>query len=196
MSSKEKTVNEKENTVSEEESLNEAFEKELQDNDGARNEDDIIIEQQSKRIEELENEIEKLRDSQLRRTAEMENMKRRMHKERVTLYEKAKENAVEAFLPVNDDLLRTLEAMESSEKESPFYEGIKMIADKFNEVLSSYGIDRIDETGVPFNVDLHDAMLRQKADKGVESGTVIQVVESGYKIGDKTLRHAKVIVSE
>jgi len=196
MSSKEKTVNEKENNVSEEESLNEAVERELRDSDGEKSEDDIIIEQQSKRIEELENEIEKLRDSQLRKSAEMENMKRRIHKERVTLYERAKENAVEAFLPVNDDLLRTLEAMESSEKESPFYEGIKMIADKFNEVLSSYGIDRIDETGVPFNVDLHDAMLRQKADDNIESGTVIQVLESGYKIGDKTLRHAKVIVSE
>jgi len=196
MSSKEERVNENENPVTEEESLNEAIERELQESGGEKNNDDIIIEQQSKRIEELENEIEKLRDNQLRRTAEMENMKRRMHKERLTLYEKAKESAVEAFLPVNDDLIRTLEAMENSEKESPFYEGIKMIADKFNGVLSSYGVERIDETGVEFDVDLHDAMLRQKTDEDVESGTVLQVLENGYKIGDKTIRHAKVIVSE
>jgi len=196
MSSKKETLNDNEKLVSEEESLNEAIERELQENDGEKSDDDIIIEQQSKRIEELESELEKLRDSQLRRTAEMENMKRRIHKERLTLYEKAKESAVEAFLPVNDDLIRTLEAMESSELESPFYEGVKMIADKFSGVLSSYGVERIDETGVQFDVDLHDAMLRQKTDEDVESGTVLQVLESGYKIGDKTIRHAKVIVSE
>ena len=196
MSSKKETLNDNEKLVSEEESLNEAIERELQENDGEKSDDDIIIEQKSKRIEELESELEKLRDSQLRRTAEMENMKRRIHKERLTLYEKAKESAVEAFLPVNDDLIRTLEAMESSELESPFYEGVKMIADKFSGVLSSYGVERIDETGVQFDVDLHDAMLRQKTDEDVESGTVLQVLESGYKIGDKTIRHAKVIVSE
>jgi molecular chaperone GrpE len=64
-------------------------------------------------------------------------------------------------------------------------------------VLTKHDVERINQTGVPFDVDLHDAMMRQKAEDGsVESGTVLQVIENGYRMGDKTLRHAKVIVSE
>ena len=110
---------------------------------------------------------------------------------------RAPENAIEAFLPVNDDLRRTLEALEQANADKSFVDGVRLVADKFQDVLDRYNVERIDEEGVPFDVDLHDAMLRQPAnDDSIESGTVLQVLESGYRIGDKTLRHAKVIVSE
>lgn len=158
--------------------------------------DQLIIEQQN-RINELEEELEKLKDSQLRKAAEMDNMRKRMRREREQVFQTAREAALEAFLPINDDLVRTLQAMKENEADSSFVDGVQLIANKFEDVLEKHNVERIDQTGIPFDVDLHDAMLRQKPeDDSIESGTVLQVLENGYRIGDKTLRHAKVIVSE
>lgn len=158
---------------------------------------DELVEQQQKRINELEEEIQSIKDNHLRKAAEMENFKKRLQRERESVYQKSRENAIEAFLPVNDDLRRTLEALEQANADKSFVDGVRLVADKFQDVLDRYNVERIDEEGVPFDVNLHDAMLRQPAnDDSIESGTVLQVLESGYRIGDKTLRHAKVIVSE
>jgi len=158
---------------------------------------DELVEQQQERINELEEEIQSIKDNHLRKAAEMENFKKRLQRERESVYQKSRENAIEAFLPVNDDLRRTLEALEQANADKSFVDGVRLVADKFQDVLDRYNVERIDEEGVPFDVNLHDAMLRQPAkDDSIESGTVLQVLESGYRIGDKTLRHAKVIVSE
>lgn len=158
---------------------------------------DELVEEQQKRINELEEEIQSVKDNHLRKAAEMENFKKRLQRERESVYQKSRENAIEAFLPVNDDLRRTLEALEQANADKSFVDGVRLVADKFQDVLDRYNVERIDEEGVPFDVNFHDAMLRQPAkDDSIESGTVLQVLESGYRIGDKTLRHAKVIVSE
>lgn len=160
---------------------------------------DTLIEEQQKRINELEEEIEHIRDTQLRKAAEMENMRRRLQREREQIFQLSKETAVQDFLPVSDDLQRTLEAIEkdATKESSGLLDGIKLVADKFDQILEKHGVERINQTGVPFDVDLHDALLRQKPeDDSVESGTVLQVIENGYRMGEKTLRHAKVIVSE
>lgn len=166
------------------------------DSDNGNKELDLIEEQQSK-IEHLENEIEQIKENHLRKAAEMDNMKKRLQRERQQFFKVAKENAIIDFLPVSDDLLRTLEAMREGGADDAYIDGIEMVAGKFDEVLTKYDVERIDQTGVPFDVDLHDAMMRQKSDdESVESGTILQVIENGYRMGDKTLRHAKVIVSE
>lgn len=158
--------------------------------------DELIIEQQ-KRINELEEELKNVKDSQLRKAAEIDNMRKRLRREREQIFQTARKAALEAFLPINDDLVRTLQAMKENEADSSYVDGVQLIANKFEDVLDKHNVKRIDETGVPFDVDLHDAMLRQKPeDDSIESGTVLQVLENGYRIGDKTLRHAKVIVSE
>lgn len=149
------------------------------------------------KIAELESEIESMKNTQLRKAAEMDNTRKRLERDRIQTYENARKNAVDAFLPVNDDLLRTLNAMKEANEDSPFIDGLEAVASKFDTVLERYGVERIDETGVPFDVDLHDALMRQKTDDdSIESGTVLKVLENGYKMGDKTIRHAKVIVSE
>lgn len=160
-------------------------------------ETDQLIEEQQKRINELEEELERVKDSQLRKAAEMDNMRKRLRREREQIFQTAREAALEAFLPINDDLVRTLQALKENDADSSYVDGVQLIANKFEDVLEKHNVKRIDETGVPFDVDLHDAMLRQKPeDDSIESGTVLQVLENGYRIGDKTLRHAKVIVSE
>lgn len=158
---------------------------------------DQLIEDQQVKIQELEDELKNVRDTQLRKAAEMDNMRKRLQREREHIFQAAKETAVQEFLPVSDDLMRTLDAMQNDEAGAAYLDGIKMVANKFDDVLKKYGVTRIDQAGVPFDVNLHDALLSQKAgDDNIESGTVLQVVENGYKMGDKTLRHAKVIVSE
>ncbi len=149
------------------------------------------------RIEELEKELSNTKDGLLRKAAELDNVRKRVQRERVQLFEEAKAGALEDFMPISDDLLRTLKAAEESEIEDSFLEGVKMVADKFEKVLEKHGVERINETGVPFDVNLHDAMMKQPApDEETGSDVVLQVLDSGYKIGNRTIRHAKVIVSE
>jgi molecular chaperone GrpE len=145
----------------------------------------------------LKGEIAQLRDTLLRRTAEFDNIKKRMLRERLQLLDDARFEALKSFLPVNDDLQRTLEAARDTEIPASFLEGIVMVAEKFSSILTSNGVEAIDKTGVPFDVNLHDALMRQPAPDGkTPSDTVLQILETGYKAGDKIIRHAKVIVSE
>ncbi len=156
-----------------------------------------LIQDQQKRIQELEEELQRVKDTHLRKAAELDNMRKRLNRDRELVYQGARESAILEFLPVNDDLLRTLDAMKNANADESYIEGVQLVAAKFNDILSRHDVKRIDETGVPFDVDLHDAMLRQKPeDDSVESGIVLQVLENGYQMGDKTVRHAKVIVSE
>ncbi|MEQ8523338.1 nucleotide exchange factor GrpE [Gracilimonas sp.] len=153
--------------------------------------------EQEARIEELEKELANTKDGLLRKAAELENVRKRVQRERVQLFEEVKAGALEDFMPISDDLLRTLKAAEESEIEDSFLEGVKMVADKFEKVLEKHGVERINETGVPFDVNIHDAMMKQPApDEETGSDVVLQVLDSGYKIGNRTIRHAKVIVSE
>lgn len=147
------------------------------------------------KLEELQQALSEAKDSHLRKVAEMDNYRKRVQRERSQIYETAKANAVKDFLDVNDDLQRTLNAADDLEVNDTFMDGVQLVANKFEEVLNNHGVERINESGVPFDVDLHDALMRQK-DDSAESNVVLEVVENGYRLGDRTIRHAKVIVSE
>lgn len=149
------------------------------------------------KVQELEEELAEAKDNHLRKAAELENYRKRVQRERSQVYETAKANALDDFLEINDDLQRTLKAAEELEVNDTLMDGVSLVANKFKEVLNKYGVERIDEEGVPFNVDMHDAMMRQKPeDDSIGSDVVLNVVESGYRMGNRTIRHAKVIVSE
>jgi len=156
-----------------------------------------MLAERDEELEQLQDEQSELKDARLRKVAELENYRKRVKRERSLMKEKAKADALEDFLEVNDDLQRTLEAAEDLDVNETFLEGVLMVANKFKEVLDKYDVQRIDQEGVPFNVDLHDAMMRrQPEDDSIESDMVLNIVESGYRMGDRTIRHAKVIVSE
>lgn len=151
-------------------------------------------------IEALKSENAELKEQSLRRMAEMDNMRKRMRRERIQLIEEAKAESIEHVLPVNDDLQRTLKALDEldlDERSRDVVDGVRLVANKLEDALGRYDVVRIDETGVPFDVDLHDALMRRPAgEEGVEPNTVLDVLESGYRMGDRTIRFAKVIVSE
>jgi molecular chaperone GrpE len=156
-----------------------------------------LLMERDKQVNELEQELAETKDARLRKAAELENYRKRVKRERSQVYETAKANALEDFLEINDDLQRTLKAAEDLEVNDTFMDGVLLVANKFKEVLDKHGVERIDEEGVPFDVDLHDAMMRQKPqDDNIDSDVVLNVIEGGYRIGDRTIRHAKVIVSE
>lgn len=156
-----------------------------------------LLEKRDEKMEELQGQVDELKESHLRRAAELENIKKRIKKERAQVFESAKIRALEDFLAINDDFRRTIKAFEDMDVDDDFFKGILMIANKFEQVLKDHGVERIDEEMVPFDVELHDAMMRQKPDdENIDSDQVLKVVENGYKIGDRTIRHAKVIVSE
>ncbi len=156
-----------------------------------------LLRSREQKIEELESELSESKDAHLRKAAELENYKKRVQKERTQVYETAKANALRDFLSINDDLQRTLKASEDLDVDPTFLDGVNLVASKFEDVLSKHGVERIDEKMVPFNVDLHDAMMRRKPeDESIDSDMVLDVIENGYRMGDRTIRHAKVIVSE
>ncbi|HBX64749.1 MAG: nucleotide exchange factor GrpE [Balneola sp.] len=184
--------------ISEEEiSTQEEVAEEVQDTNTEEAASEEEKDERDSRIEELEQELANTKDGLLRKAAELDNVRKRVQRERVQLFEEAKAGALEDFMPISDDLLRTLKAAEESEIENSFLEGVQMVSDKFQNVLQKHGVERIDDTGVPFDVNLHDAMMKQPApDEKTGSDVVLQVIENGYKIGNRTVRHAKVIVSE
>jgi len=157
---------------------------------------ELLIAREQK-IEELESELSNSKDVHLRKAAELENYRKRVQRERSQIYETAKARALENFLDVNDDLRRTLLAAEELEVNDTFMDGVLMVANKFEEILKKNDVVRIDEVGVPFNVDYHDAMMRHSpGEEDVASDTVLKIIENGYRMGDRTIRHAKVVVSE
>lgn len=148
-------------------------------------------------IEPLKEEIAYLKNQLLRRAADMDNMRKRVARERVQLFEDALVNALREFLPIHDDLQRAVAAAEAAEMPPSYSDGIRMVADKFTATLHRHGMARIEDVGVPFDVNLHEALIRQSPmGEGAEPNTVISILEPGYRLGDRVIRHAKVIVSE
>lgn len=142
-------------------------------------------------------ELQQLKDQLIRVMADNQNIKRRAESDRLRFFEEAKSRYIGLFLPIFDDLTRSIAMSETVEIPEAFLNGLKLVNQKFEEVFEREKVERIDQTMVPFNVDVHEALMKQPApDSSVESDTVLQVFEPGYKIGGKVIKHAKVIVSE
>jgi molecular chaperone GrpE len=145
-----------------------------------------------KQIDQLRQEREDLRDQFLRTLAEMDNMKKRLEKEKAMWQDAANANLLLSILPVVDDMERSLK-IEKTGKE--FRQGIEMIFQKLNKILSDHGVKVMESVGKPFDVEMHDALM-QIEKKDVEPGMVIDEHEKGYFLNGHVLRHAKVLVSK
>lgn len=149
------------------------------------------------RIQELEMQLAEAKEQLLREVAEMANYRKRLERDKASIFDITKTDVISRFLPVYDDLVRSLEATPNLNPDDAFVQGVKMVSDKFAGVLGQYQIERIDAVMVPFDVEVHEALMRQKHDdSSIEPNTVIMMLEPGYRMGDKVIRHAKVMVSE
>jgi len=132
-------------------------------------------------------------DSYLRLAADFDNYRKRVAREHAELTARANERLVNELLPVLDDLERALEAAAEHE-EAKLEEGVQLVHRSLASLLERHGLTEIGTEGA-FDPHVHEALLAQPAE-GAEEGSVLQVLQKGYKLGDKVLRPARVIVAE
>lgn len=123
--------------------------------------------------------------------AEYDNFRRRSAKEKTEAYSKAKADAALAFLPVYDNLQRALAAPCGDEA---YAKGVEMTMTQLKQVLEKLGITEIEALGQPFDPNLHNAVMHVEDDSVGES-TVVEVFQTGFKMGDKVIRFAMVKVA-
>lgn len=153
------------------------------------------VDEAAEALVKAEAEAAEWRDKYLRLQAEFDNYRKRTLKEKMSLVESGGENVIKALLPVVDDVDRALAAMEKSDDVEALRGGVRLISQKFNEVMRQQGVSEIEAVGKEFDVDVHEAVARFPID-GKNSGEIIDVVQKGYKLGDKVIRYAKVVVAE
>ncbi|PIQ08828.1 MAG: nucleotide exchange factor GrpE [Ignavibacteriales bacterium CG18_big_fil_WC_8_21_14_2_50_31_20] len=167
---------------------------EIDENEEAKAEEKSESNLDSKeRIAELEKKNEELNDRLIRRLAEFENYKKRTDLEKDELFKYAAQSFILKTLAVYEDLQRSLSHIDD-ENIDAIKQGLKLVGDKFTQILTEQNVTKIDAMGKEFDHDYHEALLQQPS-KDVPANTVINVVESGYMYKDKVLKHAKVIVS-
>jgi molecular chaperone GrpE len=144
--------------------------------------------------EHLKDELAKEKDKFIRLFAEFENYKRRTSKERMDLFKTAGQEVIVSLLPVLDDFERALKELAKADDQEMF-KGVELIHLKMKETLRSKGLEDLAvNEGDTFDADLHDAITQIPAPNKKMKGKIIDVVEKGFKLGDKIIRHPKVVV--
>ncbi len=148
-----------------------------------------------KENEKLQEEVNSLKDKYLRLAAEYDNYRKRTLKEKQELIKTAGQDILVNLLPVVDNFDRALETIEASEDIDAVKEGIHLIYKGFVDFLKQKGVTEIDALGKPFDAELHEAVQQVPAQSEEQKGKVIAVVQKGYMLNDKVIRHAKVVVA-
>lgn len=144
----------------------------------------------------LEEQVKNEKDKFLRLFAEFENYKRRTAKERIELFSTASEEVMISLLPVLDDFDRASVEIEK-DKENEILRGILLIKNKLFDSLKSKGLSLVTvNKGEDFNADNHEAVTQIPAPSKDMQGKIIDVIEKGYKLGDKVIRYPKVIIGK
>ena len=146
---------------------------------------------------------DQLQDRLLRLTAEYDNYRRRSVADRQEAVRQGRAGALLPLLEVYDDLRRSLDAARRAAEQDAggvsadaLAQGVDLVFQKFSDALAKVGVTPIEAVGEPFSEEEHEAMMQQAAPDGTASGTVLAEIQPGYRLGDRVLRHARVIVAE
>jgi len=157
-----------------------------------------IPEEEVEELDELtktQQELTDLKDKYLRLYSEFENFRRRTAKEKLDLIQTANEGLLLSLLSVVDDFERANNAYSKNSKISDVKEGIDLIFNKLQNALQQKGLKSMDtKKGAAFDTELHDALTQIPAPSKKLKGKIIDTIEKGYSIGDKVIRHAKVVI--
>ncbi|MDY3978500.1 MAG: nucleotide exchange factor GrpE [Tidjanibacter sp.] len=156
---------------------------------------DKVAEPASAEIERLTAEAADWKDRYLRLSAEFDNYRKRTLKEKMDLIESGGEDVIKAMLTVVDDLDRALAAMDATHDMTSIKDGVKLIAQKMCDQLRAKGVSEIEAVGHEMNTDLYEAVAKFPVEPE-RKGKIIDVVQKGYKLKDKVIRYAKVVVGE
>ena len=140
-------------------------------------------------------ELAAANDRLLRLQAEMQNLRNRTAREIADERRYAALPVVRELLPVVDNIERAIEAAEKAGEAETLLEGFRLVRQQLLTLLDHHHCERIEALGQPFDPHFHEALLTQPSDSA-ESGAVLEVVQRGYRVGDRVVRPAKVIVAE
>lgn len=167
------------------------------ENAGKENEAELSEEDKAaKELEETKQALEDYKDKYLRLSAEFDNYRKRTIKEKAELIKNGGEKAISAILPILDDLERALQNMQKADDVKAMYEGIDLIHQKFLKNLGHEGLEKMNPVGEAFDTDFHEAIALVPAQEETQKGKVLDCVQTGYKLNDKVIRHAKVVVAQ
>ena len=157
-------------------------------------EDEVVdakeFEALQKQLEETQAEVEKKQDELLRSLAEFSNYKKRIERDHVLTQQIMKGDIITRFLPVMDDMKRALQ----NAPDDPWVEGIQLIYRKLEGILEAEGVIPIEAEGKEFDPNFHEAISQEESEDH-ESGTIIDVLQQGYLLGERVIRPAMVRVA-
>ena len=165
----------------------------LEDSEQEEQEEQIVEEPAAEALPSQEGAPAPQDVSYLRLAADFDNYRKRVAREQVELTRRANERILNELLPVLDDLERALEAAAEHE-EAKLEEGVRLVHRSLLGLVERHGLTEIETEGA-FDPHVHEALLAQPGE-GAEEGAVLQVLQKGYRLGDKVLRPARVIVAE
>ncbi|WP_068844422.1 nucleotide exchange factor GrpE [Flavobacterium chilense] len=174
---------------------NTEFDQELDDVtlENNANGEQLIVEELSVE-EQLAQDLAKEKDKFLRLFAEFENYKKRTSKERIDLFKTANQEVLLAMLPVLDDFDRAIVEINKSEDEN-LTKGVELIHEKLKSTLTAKGLEQVEvRAGDAFNADFAEAITQIPAPSEKLKGKIVDVIEKGYKLGDKIIRFPKVVI--
>jgi molecular chaperone GrpE len=147
--------------------------------------------EETNELESLQRERDELVDTLQRVQAEFDNYRKRTARDQESLVARAHERLVRELLPVLDDLERAVEAAEAHE-EAKLEEGVALVTRSFADVLRKEGLAEVPTDG-KFDPHVHEALLSQPSE--AEEGSVIEVLQKGYRLGDRVIRPARVVIA-
>ena len=154
------------------------------------------LQEKEAEIEKLKAEKAELNDRFLRLFSEFDNYKKRVSKEKLDLIATASEKVLVSLLPVIDDFERAIAANEKAAEVDSMKEGFNLIYNKLIQMMKRFDVEEIQAKGEEFNTDFHEAVTHFPAQNEEDKGKVIDVTEKGYKLKDKVIRYAKVVVGQ
>ncbi len=164
--------------------------------DDKKNDAKAEAEEEKDPLEEAKKEIDVLKDKYLRSVAEFDNYRKRTMKEKTELILNGSEKAVQAILPVIDDMERALDSAEKTDDIEAIKEGMKLIHQKIVKVMGSLGVKKMDTENADFDTDYHEAVAMVPGMGDDKKGKILDCVQAGYTLNDKVIRHAKVAVGQ
>lgn len=147
-------------------------------------------------VEQLQAQLDEMRDKYLRLSAEFDNYRKRSLKEKMDLTKYASEDVLKSILPVVDDFERAINSLEISTDMDAIKQGLHLISNKFSDFLKTKGVTEIEAVGKELNTDLHEAITKIPVQEEEKKGKIVDVILKGYTLNDKVIRFSKVVIGE
>jgi molecular chaperone GrpE len=157
---------------------------------------DELIEEEVNELDDLKNQVSQMEDKYLRAHAEMQNIARRAREEREVLQRYRSQDLAKKILPALDNLERALAIEVDDEAGNNLKKGIQMVQESLINALKEENVLEIESENAAFDPNLHQAVQTVPAEEGVAADTIVQVLQKGYKLNERVLRPAMVVVAQ